>query len=85
MSNLEIEGLSKSELKNRLIHMGMSLDKADHPKDYYAQLYLEKSHAKNKITRDNTPFYNNQMMRGKREREINKESLEEPKEDEEEI
>ena len=69
MSYLEVEGLSKSELKNRLTQMGMSLDKLDHPKDFYMQLYLDKYNAKNKVTRDNTPFYKEQVFRGKRERE----------------
>ena len=69
MSYLEAEGLSKSELKNRLTQMGMSLDKYDHPKDYYMQLYLDKYNAKNKVTRDNTPFYKEQVLRGKRERD----------------
>ena len=69
MSYLEVEGLSKSELKNRLTQMGMSLDKLDHPKDFYMQLYLDKYNAKNKVTRDNTPFYKEQVLRGKRERE----------------
>ena len=69
MSYSEVEGLSKSELKNRLTQMGMSLDKLDHPKDFYMQLYLDKYNAKNKVTRDNTPFYKEQVLRGKRERE----------------
>lgn len=69
MSYLEAEGLSKSELKNRLTQMGMSLDKYDHPKDFYMQLYLDKYNAKNKVTRDNTPFYKEQVLRGKRERD----------------
>lgn len=69
MSYLEVEGLSKSELKSRLTQMGMSLDKLDHPKDFYMQLYLGKYNAKNKVTRDNTPFYKEQVLQGKRERE----------------
>ena len=81
MSYGEIEGLSKSDLKNRLTQMGMSLDKYDHPREYYAQLYLEKSNAKNKITRDNTPFYRNEMLRGKRERVREKETDKELKND----
>ena len=68
MSFQEIENLSKADLKNKLSQMGMSLDREDHPRDYYAQLYLEKSNAKNKITRDNTPFYNNRVLRRKSER-----------------
>ena len=88
MSSQEIEGLSKAELKNRLTNMGMSLDRDDHPRDYYVQLYLEKSNAKNKITRDNTPFYKQKLLRGKRERvkgnENDKELLEDPNYEEEE-
>jgi hypothetical protein len=68
--------------------MGMSLDREDHPRDYYAQLYLEKSNAKNKITRDNTPFYNNRVLRRKRERirikETDKELMDDPNYEEEE-
>ena len=74
MSFQQIKGLSKSDLKNKLFQMGMSLDRDDHPRDYYAQLYLEKSNAKNKITRDNTPFYNNKMLTRKRQRESIKET-----------
>ncbi len=43
MLKSDIESLSKSEIKNKLIEMGVSLDKIDHPKDYYVNLYLEKS------------------------------------------
>ena len=81
MSYQEIEGLSKADLKNKLSQMGMSLDRNDHPRDYYVQLYIEKSNAKNKITRDNTPFYNNQMLNSKREREKGKETKKELMED----
>ena len=42
MLKSDIEVLSISELKNKLIQMGVSLDNKDHPKDYYAKLYLEK-------------------------------------------
>ena len=48
--------------------MGMSLDRTKHSKDYYAQLYLDKSNAKNKITRDNTSFYNENIINRKRAR-----------------
>ncbi len=47
----------------------MSLDRSDHPKNYYMKMYLEKSNAKNKITRDNTPFYSEQIISRKRERQ----------------
>ena len=73
MSFQEIEGLSKADLKNKLSQMGMSLYRDDRPRDYYVQLYLEKSNAKNKITRDNTPFYNNKILRRKRQRQRIKE------------
>jgi hypothetical protein len=70
MSQEGIEGLSKSHLKMKLAQMGMSLDRSDHPKDYYVQLYLDKSNAKNKITRDNTSFYKeNNILKGKRKRQ----------------
>ena len=80
MSYQEVENLSNAELKNKLFQMGMSLDKKNHPRDYYVEMYLEKSNAKNKITRDNTPFNREQMLRGKRERqkETDKELLEDP-------
>ena len=88
MSFQEVEKLSKAELKNRLTQMGMSLDRNDHPRDYYVQLYLEKANSKNKITRDNTPFYKKKMLRGKRERERgklkDKELIEDPNYEEEE-
>ena len=48
--------------------MGMSLDRTKHSKDYYAQLYIDKSNAKNKITRDNTSFYNENIINRKRAR-----------------
>ena len=83
MSLQEIERLSKAELKNKLVQMGMSLDKNDHPKDYYVQLYLEKTNTKNKITRDNTPFYKNKMLRGKRKRESERERKREKRKDKE--
>ena len=88
MSFKEIEKQSKAELKNKLVQMGMSLDKNYHPWDYYAQLYLEKTNSKNKVTRGNTPFYKNKVLRTKREREKtkkkDKELLEDPNYEEEE-
>ena len=91
MSFQEIEKLSKADLKNKLSQMGMSLDRIDHPRDYYVQLYLEKSNAKNKVTRGNTPFYKNKILRGKREREnerireTDKELIDDPNYEEEEF
>ena len=72
MSNQEIKGLSLSELKMKLSNMGMSLDRADHPKNYYEKLYLEKSNAKNKVTRNDTPFYHERIINRKRERTSDK-------------
>ena len=83
MSLQEVERLTKAELKNKLVQMGMSLDRNDHPKDYYVQLYLEKTNTKNKITRDNTPFYKNILLRGKRERESKRERKREKRKDKE--
>ena len=68
MSYPEIKDLTKADLKLKLSKMGMSLDRTKHPKDYYAQLYLDKSNAKNKITRDNTSFYNESIISRKRAR-----------------
>ena len=62
MSNQEIKGLSLSALKMKLSNMGMSLDRMDHPKHYYEKLYLEKSNAKNKVTRNDTPFYHEHII-----------------------
>ena len=88
MSFKEIENLSKADLKSKLSQMGMSLDRIDHPRDYYVQLYLEKSNAKNKVTRGNTPFFRNKILRGKRERErikdTDKELIDDPDYEEEE-
>ena len=77
MSFQEIENLSKSHLKMKLSQMGMSFDRSDHPKNYYVQLYLDKSNAKNKVTRDNTSFYNEGILREKRQRERSKDKSEE--------
>ena len=72
MSNQEIKGLSLSALKMKLSNMGMSLDRMDHPKHYYEKLYLEKSNAKNKVTRNDTPFYHEHIINRKRERTSDK-------------
>lgn len=72
MSNQEIKGLSLSALKMKLSNMGMSLDRIDHPKHYYEKLYLEKSNAKNKVTRNDTPFYHENIINRKRERTSDK-------------
>ena len=72
MSNQEIKGLSLSALKMKLSNMVMSLDRVDHPKHYYEKLYLEKSNAKNKVTRNDTPFYHERIINRKRERTSDK-------------
>ena len=64
--------MSKNELKSRLIKMGMSFDKTDHPKSYYLSLYLEKFNAQNKITRSKNSF-GREMLKVKRERVNSKE------------
>ena len=73
MSYPNINDLTIADLRQKLGKMGMSLDKKEHTKDYYVQLYLDKSNAKGKITRGNTPFYNeNIIINRKRERTISK-------------
>ena len=69
--SLKIKNLTKSEIKNRLFQMGMSLDKEEHPKGYYVKLFLEKYNAKHKVTRNNTPFYSEPtqpLLKAKRRR-----------------
>ena len=61
-----------SDYKTKLARMGESLDRRDHPLNYYKQLYLEKSNAKNKVTRDNTSFYTEQIINKKRQRSSGK-------------
>jgi len=90
MSHSQIKDWSKNELKNRLLKMGISIDKNEHPKSYYENLYLEQMNTKNKITRNNHPFGKEQLLRTKRERNNSKEKKEtkdykEPKEKEENI
>lgn len=76
MSYSQIKDWSKNELKNRLLKMGISIDKNDHPKSYYEKLYLEQMNAKNKITRNNHPFGKRQLLKSKRERNNSKEKEE---------
>ena len=83
MSYSQIKDWSKNELKNRLLKMGISIDKNEHPKSYYEKLYLEQMNAKNKITRNNHPFGKTQLLKSKRERE--RTNSKEKKEDEEYI
>ena len=72
MSNKEKKSLSSSAYKMKLEQMGMSFDRTYHPESYYEKLYLTTSNAKNKVTRNNTPFYHEKMINKKRERESNK-------------
>ena len=75
MSYKDKDFLSESNFKVKLAKMGYSLDRADHPKNYYKNMYFEKSNAKNKITRDNTPFYHEdfgQIINKKRQRSSSK-------------
>ena len=76
MSHSQIKDWSKNELKNRLLKMGISIDKNEHPKSYYENLYLEQMNTKNKITRNNHPFGKEQLLRAKRERNNSKEKKE---------
>ena len=69
------ESLLESDYKMKLSKMGYSLDRNEHPDNYYKNMYFEKSNAKNKITRDNTPFYqeqSEQIINKKRQRTSSK-------------
>ena len=72
MSNQDKKGLTGSSYKMRLEQMGMSFDRMYHPESYYEKMYLTTSNAKSKVTRNNTPFYHEQIINRKRERESNK-------------
>ena len=72
MSNREKESLLKSDYKSKLNKMGVSLDRTDHPLNYYKQMLYEKSNAKSKVTRNNTPFYKEQIINKKRQRSSSK-------------
>ena len=50
MSNREKESLLESDYKSKLNKMGVSLDRTDHPLNYYKEMYFEKSNAKNKVS-----------------------------------
>ena len=69
MSNRDKKGLTGSSYKIRLEQMGMSFDRMYHPESYYEKMYLNTSNAKSKVTRNNTPFYHEQIINRKRERE----------------
>ena len=60
------------DFKSKLNRMGVSLDRTDHPLNYYKEMYFEKSNAKNKVTRDNTSFYNEKIINKKRQRSSGK-------------
>ena len=79
MSHKGKESLMESEFKAKLNRMGVSLDRSYHPLNYYKDLYFEKSNAKNKITRNNTPFYNEQIMNKKRQRSSDKKNKKDKK------
>ena len=72
MSKQDKKGLTGSSYKMRLEQMGMSFDRMYHPESYYEKMYLTTSNAKSKVTRNNTPFYHEQIINRKRERESNK-------------
>ena len=72
MSNREKESLLKSDYKSKLNKMGVSLDRTDHPLNYYKHMFYEKSNAKSKVTRNNTPFYKEQIINKKRQRSSSK-------------
>ena len=76
MSNREKESLLKSDYKSKLNKMGVSLDRTDHPLNYYKQMLYEKSNAKSKVTRNNTPFYKEQIINKKRQRSSSKKTKE---------
>ena len=86
MSNQEIKDLSISVLNMKLTNMGVSLDSIEHPKHYYEKMYLDKSNAKNKVTRNDTSFYHEHIINRKRERtsskktKINQKKISEEKE-----
>ena len=69
MSKQDKKGLTGSTYKVRLEQMGMSFDRMYHPESYYEKMYLNTSNAKSKVTRNNTPFYHEQIINRKRERE----------------
>lgn len=67
-----IEDLSMSELKSLLQRMGMSLDRKNHPKKYYVNLYRSKTKQKHKITRNETSFACSQSKTTNRKRKRSK-------------
>ena len=72
MSHQTKESLLESEYKSKLNRMGVSLDRSYHPLNYYKEMYFDKSNAKNKVTRNNTPFYREQIINRKRQRSSSK-------------
>ena len=72
MSHQTKESLLESEYKSKLNRMGVSLDRSYHPLNYYKEMYFDKSNAKNKVTRNNTPFYREQIINKKRQRSSSK-------------
>ena len=72
MSHQTKQSLLESEYKSKLNRMGVSLDRSYHPLNYYKEMYFDKSNAKNKVTRNNTPFYREQIINRKRQRSSSK-------------
>ena len=69
MSNKRMKALLESGYKRKLEQMGMSFNRTDQPDNYYEKIYLNTSNAKNKVTRNNTPFYKDDIINRKRKRE----------------
>ena len=83
MSYSQMKNWSKNELKNRLLKMGISLDKNEHEREYYENLYLQQLNAKNKFTRNNNYFgRKEQLLNNKRERNRSKGKAEDEDKDE---
>ena len=72
MSDSQVKNMSKNEIKNMLMKMGVSLDKNEHEKSYYENLYLKICNKKNKRTRSNNLYYREQFLKAKRERNDSK-------------
>ena len=68
MSNKRMKTLLESGYKRKLEQMGMSFIRTDQPDNYYEKIYLNTSNAKNKVTRNNTPFYKDDIINRKRKR-----------------
>lgn len=70
MSSIQnIEQLSKQEIKEELKKLGAKLDKKDHSKSYYLNIYSELMNSKNNFPSDNVQPDNTQFNKGKRGRD----------------